>query len=92
MTLRIVPETNASLLMSLGHKTFDQAFRQMNDPIYFNTYLARAKGFAAVWLSSWEKNHRGNAFYQKWGFDRVGEKTFDVGGDVQEDVILSRPL
>jgi GNAT superfamily N-acetyltransferase len=169
MTMRIVPETNASLLMSLGCKTFDQAFREMNDPTYFSTYLAHAfsletvtgelkdtrseffvayqgdepvgyfklfagtapqcvtpfpaielarlyalqthwgkgigpammaqalavaheKGFATVWLSSWKKNHRGNAFYQKWGFDRVGEKTFDVGGDVQEDFVLCRLL
>jgi len=169
MTLRIVIETNASLLSSLGYRTFDQAFREMNDPEHFNAYLAHAfslktisyeledgqadffvafqgdepvgyfklyagpapecvtplpaielarfyaieshwgkgigpammeqalslardKGFAAVWLSSWKKNHRGNAFYQKWGFDKVGEKTFDVGGDVQEDFIFSRPL
>ena len=53
---------------------------------------ARAKGFAAMWLSSWKKNHRGNAFYRKWGFETVGEKTFTIGRDVQEDFVLSRPL
>ena len=169
MKLIIVPETNASLLSSLGRKTFDQAFRKLNDPEHFNAYLAQAfaletltaelkdgrieffvafqedqplgyfklhagpapecvttrpaiemarlyaleshwgkgigpalmehalalareKGFAAVWLSSWKENHRGNAFYEKWGFVKIGEKTFNVGGDVQEDFILSRRL
>ena len=54
--------------------------------------LARDKGFAALWLSSWKENQRGNAFYDKWGFDKVGEKTFTIGKDVQEDFVLSRPL
>lgn len=53
---------------------------------------ARGKGFAAMWLSSWKKNHRGNAFYKKWGFDNVGEKTFTIGRDVQEDFVLRRLL
>ena len=54
--------------------------------------LAREKGFAAVWLSSWKKNNRGNAFYEKWGFDKIGEKTFTIGKDIQEDFVLSRIL
>jgi len=53
---------------------------------------ARRKGFAAVWLSSWKKNHRGNAFYRKWGFDVAGQQTFTIGNDVQQDFILSRVL
>jgi len=54
--------------------------------------LASGQGFAAVWLSSWKKNRRGNIFYKKWGFDVVGEKTFTIGGDVQEDFVMRRPL
>ena len=53
---------------------------------------ARARGFAAVWLSSWQQNDRGNAFYRKWGFDAVGEQTFTLGRDVQQDFIMSRRL
>jgi GNAT superfamily N-acetyltransferase len=53
---------------------------------------AREKGFAALWLSSWQKNHRGNTFYGKWGFHIIGEKTFTIGRDVQEDFILRRVL
>lgn len=169
MTIRIVAEKDAARLSSLGYRTFNQAFRALNNPKEFNTYLAHAfsmetisdeladgqadffvafqgdepvgyfklyagpapecvtplpaielarlyaleshwgkgvgqtmmrqalslardKGFAALWLSSWKKNHRGNAFYEKWDFDKVGEKTFTIGKDVQEDFILSRPL
>jgi len=54
--------------------------------------LAREKGTAAVWLSSWKKNNRGNAFYRKWGFEIAGEKTFTIGKDIQEDYILVRQL
>ena len=54
--------------------------------------LARQKEFAAIWLSSWKKNRRGNAFYKKWGFEEVGQKTFALGKDVQEDYVLCRLL
>ncbi len=52
--------------------------------------LARHKGFATLWLSSWKKNDRGNTFYRKWGFEAVGEQTFTIGRDVQQDFIMSR--
>jgi ribosomal protein S18 acetylase RimI-like enzyme len=54
--------------------------------------LARQKGYSTLWLSSWKRNDRANAFYQKWRFQVVGSKTFVVGTDVQEDFILARPL
>ena len=169
MSIRIVPEMNADCLISLGSRTFSQAFRELNNPEDFDAYLAHAfsletianelkdsradffaafrgdepvgyfklyagsvpecvaplpavelarfyvlknewgkgvgpammqkalnqareKGFVALWLSSWQKNHRGNTFYGKWGFHRVGEKTFTIGKDVQEDFVLCRRL
>ena len=52
----------------------------------------RSRGYQAVWLSSWELNERANAFYKKWGFKIVGNQKFTVGGDVQNDFILSRNL
>ena len=167
MTIRIVVEKNAALLCTLAYKTFDQAFRKLNNQKDFDTYvshafsldtisaevmdsraeffvafnrdepvgyfklfagpapecvtllpsielarlyalknqwgqgvgqtmmeealaLSRGRGFAAMWLSSWKKNHRGNAFYGKWGFSVVGEQTFTIGRDVQQDFVMSR--
>lgn len=44
----------------------------------------------AVWLSVWERNQRGMAFYAKWGFTAVGRQVFLVGRDAQNDVVMSR--
>ena len=52
--------------------------------------FARAKGFQSVWLSTWELNHRANAFYKKWDFEVVGDAKFTVGNDVQNDFIFAR--
>ena len=52
--------------------------------------IAHSKGFRSVWLSTWELNHRANAFYKKWGFEIVGEAKFTVGSDVQNDFIFAR--
>ena len=169
MTIRIVVEKNAALLCTLAYKTFDQAFRKLNNQKDFDAYvshafsldtisaevmdsraeffvalkrdepvgyfklfagpapecvtprpavelarlyalknqwgqgagqtmmeealaLSRGRGFAAIWLSSWKKNHRGNTFYRKWDFDVVGEQSFTIGRDVQQDFVISRPL
>ena len=53
---------------------------------------ARSKGFEAVWLSSWELNHRANAFYKKWEFKIVGRAEFKVGSDIQNDFIFARRI
>ncbi|MDX2499424.1 MAG: GNAT family N-acetyltransferase [Deltaproteobacteria bacterium] len=54
--------------------------------------FARAKGFQSVWLSTWELNHRANAFYKKWDFEVVGDAKFTVGNDVQNDFIFARKI
>ncbi len=54
--------------------------------------IARARGFQSVWLSTWELNHRANAFYKKWDFEIVGRAKFTVGSDVQNDFIFARSL
>ena len=51
---------------------------------------AHSKGYRSVWLSTWELNHRANAFYKKWGFEIIGEAKFTVGSDVQNDFIFVR--
>jgi len=169
LKFRTATKADAALIVNLGLRTFNQAFREMNNPADFNAYiahafaadtisaelrdqrslfvlvfsgetlagyyklyrgpapecvanrpameivrfytlkkfwglgvggsmmencleLAREKEAAAVWLSSWKKNNRGNAFYRKWGFEIAGEKTFTIGKDIQEDYILVRQL
>lgn len=54
--------------------------------------IARERGFQSVWLSTWELNHRANAFYRKWGFKIVGQAKFTVGSDVQNDFIFARSI
>ena len=51
---------------------------------------AREKDFNSIWLSSWEKNSRGNAFYTKMGFQIIGNATFALGSDIQDDYIFAK--
>ena len=53
---------------------------------------ARAQGRDLVWLGVWEHNHRAQAFYAKWGFERCGEHIFIVGLDAQTDWWMQRRL
>lgn len=52
----------------------------------------RARGHDVLWLGVWEKNAKAIAFYERWGFVRVGAEDFDVGGDNQRDAILTLPV
>lgn len=54
--------------------------------------IARSRGFQSVWLSTWEFNHRANAFYKKWKFEIVGQAKFTVGMDIQNDFIFAREI
>ena len=49
---------------------------------------ARQADYGAVWLGVWDRNTRALAFYRKMGFLDVGEKTFTVGTDVQNDRVM----
>lgn len=53
---------------------------------------ARARGAKTLWLGVWERNPRAAAFYEKYGFTRVGEHSFVLGSDVQTDWVLARPI
>ncbi len=54
--------------------------------------LAERLHCTAVVLGVWEKNTRALAFYQRFGFRRVGEHPFQLGQDVQNDLILRKGL
>lgn len=53
---------------------------------------AGAGGHDVMWLSVWAENGRAVAFYERWGFVKVGEMTFDYAGDPQRDFVMSRPI
>jgi ribosomal protein S18 acetylase RimI-like enzyme len=53
---------------------------------------ARAWGCDVIWLAVWQKNPRAIAFYEKEGYRRVGEKTFQLGSDTQHDYVMARNL
>jgi ribosomal protein S18 acetylase RimI-like enzyme len=45
-----------------------------------------------LWLGVWEKNPNAIGFYQRVGFSMVGKKTFQLGGDVQNDFVMARAV
>jgi len=53
---------------------------------------ARERGCNRIWLDVWEKNPRAINFYKKWGFQEVGNQTFKLGDDLQNDFIMELEL
>ena len=45
-----------------------------------------------IWLGVWENNPRAIAFYQKFGFSKIGQHVFQLGDDPQHDWILCRDV
>jgi ribosomal protein S18 acetylase RimI-like enzyme len=53
---------------------------------------AQAHAHDAVWLDVWEENPRAIAFYQKWGFRVVGTQPFQLGDDLQTDLLMQKDI
>ena len=53
---------------------------------------AREARHETIWLGVWERNGRAQAFYRKWNFREVGEHMFQLGSDLQRDILMERPL
>jgi len=53
---------------------------------------ARQAGHETIWLGVWERNGRAQAFYRKWNFRTIGEHMFQLGSDLQRDILMERPL
>jgi diamine N-acetyltransferase len=53
---------------------------------------ARQSGHETIWLGVWERNPRAQAFYRKWNFRSAGEHMFQLGSDLQRDLLMERPL
>ena len=49
---------------------------------------ARSMGKSVLWLGVWEENRRGNSFYEKRGFERVGTLTFPYGDSVGINAVM----
>ena len=54
--------------------------------------LARAWGADALWLGVWEHNDRALAFYARWGFREAGDHVFQIGQQLDRDLILVKDL
>ena len=53
---------------------------------------ARKTGHETLWLGVWEHNGRAQSFYRKWNFRAVGEHMFQLGADMQRDILMDRAL
>lgn len=53
---------------------------------------ARRREADTVWLGVWENNPKAMHFYEKYGFETVGEHVFYVGTDAQRDLVMMRTL
>ncbi len=53
---------------------------------------AAATGARGIWLGVNDQNARAIRFYVKAGFRQVGTKSFRLGGTVEHDFVLERPL
>lgn len=52
----------------------------------------RRRGTAMLWLGVNQLNERAQRFYRKHGFTRVGTKHFTVGGQREDDFVMTRPI
>ena len=53
---------------------------------------AKSMGKEVLWLGVWEENHRGNSFYNRHGFERVGTLTFPYGDSVGINAVMQLVL
>lgn len=54
--------------------------------------LAKSEGFDTLWLGVWQENQRGQSFYRKHGFRKVGTITFPYGDSVGINDVLEKHL
>jgi RimJ/RimL family protein N-acetyltransferase len=45
-----------------------------------------------MWLDVWSLNKRAIRFYSQWGFETFGRQPFRLGNDIQEDLLMARPV
>ena len=60
--------------------------------INFSIKRATQQAKQYLWLGVWESNFLALAFYKKMGFEQFGAHNFDMGGDIQTDLMLKKVL
>ena len=53
-------------------------------------WLGETYGDAPQWIGVWSENHKAQALYRSYGFERVGEYQFPVGQTLDDEFILRR--
>ena len=53
-------------------------------------WMTEIYGDAPQWIGVWNENHRAQALYRAYGFERVGEYQFPVGQTLDDEFILRR--
>lgn len=54
--------------------------------------FAAKENYEWIWLGVWEKNFKAQRFYQKFGFQKFSEHTFQMGEDPQIDWLLRKKM
>ncbi|MFT6986578.1 MAG: ribosomal protein S18 acetylase RimI-like enzyme [Psychromonas sp.] len=58
----------------------------------FASELANQAGKEYLWLGVWERNFPALHFYKQMGFEQIGSHPFDMGGDIQTDLVFKKSL
>lgn len=54
--------------------------------------IAEQNHFETVWLGVWEKNYKAIKIYENWGFELFGSHIFNLGGDLQTDLLMKKQI
>lgn len=54
--------------------------------------FAARKGFQVIWLGVSQSNERAMQVYHQWGFRYFDTHYFDMGGEMQVDAMMKRPV
>jgi len=54
--------------------------------------IAKEQGYHYIWLAVWERNLKAIAFYLKHGFVEFDKHTFQLGADLQIDIMMKMNL
>lgn len=52
----------------------------------------RERAADTIWLAVWDQNEAATAFYRRMGFTLVGETSFQLGDELQRDLIMAEAI
>ena len=53
---------------------------------------AKQKGFEMLWLGVWSQNFSAQKFYEKLGFEQIGEMQFEYGSNIETNFVMQISL